>query len=263
MTINLTISGDTPASVTLLSLTDIYGNTPTPAPPQPFALVNGAWVYNFTPQQFVDYSYTFQITWTDGSVSGPFAGTVTAVAGYQGRYISSTDLARYLGSVNVNIQSDTNNTGQADALAIQQVISAAEDEADSILANSPTGLVVPLNFGTNPINASFQMALFQWAGADLYDKRLLSSSTKKTMPPWGQFREKAECYFKTVWYGDRYYSTAQYNAPQSAIVGAIATVNAAALPIAPNGAAYWAWPFWGNAWGCGSYFTGISCLWWW
>ena len=256
MTISLPLTGGSVTAVSLLSLADIYGNVPANvAFPSAFTLTGGAWQFTFTGTS-VTYNFTYSVTNATGTVT-PFSGTVSGASGYQGRYINSTLLNQYLGSVNVAIQSDTNSTGMADASAIQQVIMAAEDECDSVVSGSPTGLQVPISFGTNPINAALQLRLCQYAGADLYDKRLLTGSTKKIQPPWGKYREEACEWFKQVWYGDRTLVNAVYTPSQSAPIGAIQRVNAAGMPILPNGASPWPW---GWSWGWGVY--GIGNAWW-
>jgi hypothetical protein len=261
-TISMTFTGASAADiefVTLLSIVDIFGNPVSGvALPAAFTETGETWSYTFSGNS-TSYNFTYSISDSEATYQ-PFNGTVTNVAGYQGRYINSTLLNQYLGSVNVAIQSDTNSTGQEDASAVQQVIMAAEDECDSTVAGSPTGLQVPISFGSSPINAALQLRLCQYAGADLYDKRLLTSSTKRIQPPWGKYREEAQKWFKQVWYGDRTLVNAVYNPPQSAITGAIQSVNAAALPILPNGASPWPWG-WATAWG--GYWWGAGYLWYW
>jgi len=262
-TISIPLSGGSPTAVTLLSLQDIFGNIPSGVTfPSSFTLTGGSWQFTFAGNS-ATYNFTYSVTNASQTI-GPFAGTITQNAGYQGRYINSTLLTTYLGSVNVQIQSDADSTGQQNSQAIQQCIMAAEDECDSTVSNSPTGLQVPISFGTNPINASLQLALYQLAGTDLYDKRLLSSTTKK-MPPWGDFRKRAGDWLKMVWYGDRILTGAVYNPPQTAPTGAIQTVNAASLPIVPNGASPWLswWPYYGfwGAYGCGNSYFGWGYSW--
>jgi hypothetical protein len=265
LTISLGLPGSLSA-VTLLSVVDIFGNAPSPVIdfPAAFTYTSGAWQYSFAGES-VSYNFTYSVTDGSGTIS-PFNGTVNALAGYQGRYINSTLLNQYLGSINVQIQSDTNSTGMGDALSVQQCIMAAEDECDAVVSNSPTGLQVPISFGTSPINAQLQLSLCQLAGSDLFDKRLLVSATKGKMPPWGDFQKRATDWLKKVWYGDRALVNATYNPVQTAPVGAMQSVNTIGMPIAPNGATWPFWPWWGlgyGAYGCGSGFFGWGYSWWW
>lgn len=259
-TISITFTGASAVNiefVTLLSIVDTLGNAPPGVGlPQPFTATGTTWNLTFAGNS-ASYNFTYSISDSEATYQ-PFTGTVTNVAGYQGRYINSTLLNQYLGSINVAIQSDTNSTGQADASAVQQVIMAAEDECDSIIGPSPVGRMceynVPLNFGTNPINAALQLRLCQYAGADLYDKRLLTSSTKKIQPPWGQFRKEAVAWFEMVRDGSRQLAGAATTPVPTMPAGGQQLVDPVGRPIAPNGAALW--PFgwaWGYSWwgGCG------------
>jgi hypothetical protein len=227
----------TVSAVSLITFTDTSGNTvPGFISPAAMTPTGGYWIYSFIGTAPV-YEFSYNVTDGSGNTLGPFYGRINRSGGYQGRYINTTILNQYLGSMNVQIEGDTNSTGVGDPAAVQQCIMAAEDEADNILGSSPTGIVVPLQF-TGGINSQFQVAVCQLASADLADKRLITTATRKMMP-WSNQREVATNWLKSVWYGDRKMTTAAYKPPASGPVGRIASVNSIGLPIFPNGTPAW------------------------
>jgi hypothetical protein len=261
MTINLTInpSMGSISAVSLNSLADIFGNTPSGfISPADFANIGGNnWQYAFAGTS-VSYNFTYALTTSGGIGIGVFSGTTQGVVGYQGRYINSTILNQYLGSINVAIQSDADSTGQSNSLAIQQCIMGAEDECDGIISPSPNGRMceynVPLNFGTNSINAALQRVLCQLAGADLYDKRMLVSSSKKSSVPWGNIRDRAIKWLRSVANGDVSLPGAATTSVCTAPTGGFQTVDPVGRRIAPNGA-----PLYPFGWSFGTFALG---QWW-
>lgn len=231
-------------AVTLLSLADIFGNTPSGfTPNSPLALTGGTWQITVIDAPSVQYNFTYSVT-TGSGVLTPLNGQTSQTAGYQGRYINATLLSEYMGSINAQVQSDTNSTGQADAVAIQQAIMAAEDRCDSTLASNAFGqnvsYVIPLSFGVNRIDAELQENLCMLAAYNLYAKRVLSVATKK-LPNFAQIRKDALNYLKGLWYGQPMLVNAAQNIIDSAPHGGRQVVDPVGRPIGPNGSPMWPW----------------------
>jgi hypothetical protein len=122
MLISLTITGDTPSSVSLRTLTRAdTGTTPvgiSPPLPQNMTLANGAWTYSFTDTQTpaTGYNYTYQMNWSDGS-SDPGSGFMSADAASgtaTGYYAVESDIDNVYGSFNVALWSNKNGQAQTD-----------------------------------------------------------------------------------------------------------------------------------------------------
>lgn len=236
MTINQTINPATGsvASVMLLSLVDIFGNSPSGFVPVNMTNTSGnVWSYTFNATS-ASYNYTYSFTISGGGGYGVFNGTVTG-GSYVGRYTSESQLDEYLGSINVQIQSDTNSTGDEDALAVQQAIQAAEDEIDSWLSAAPTPYVIPLTFSTSYVNQALVLRANILAACILFEKRILVSLTKN-WPMFRQMRTDAESWLTRVVNGGIVITGATQNvAKGTAPVVAGANVDFDGYPIRPNG----------------------------
>lgn len=157
MLISLTITGDTPSSISVLTLMRAdTGTTPAGVSlPHAMTLANGAWTYSFTDRQSpsTGYNYTYQLNWSDGS-SDPGSGflpaaTVTGTAA--GYYASQSDLGNKYDLMNISIWSNKSGQATADSngnptpneTAVQYALTLADDEINRFFDGS--GFIVPLS----------------------------------------------------------------------------------------------------------------------
>ena len=239
--IQLAFASGSPTAVSLLTLTDGSGNTPSGITfPAAFTDNSGTWTFSFSGTA-VTYDFTFNVTDNTGTY-GPFNGQVNTGTNYVGRYISQNSLDLFLGTINLSIQTDTDSTGISNPAAIQQVIQAAEDEIDSRLSAAPPPYLIPLQFASGYINQALALVAHKLAAINAFEKRILITSTK-TWPSFRQMRVDAEKWLTDAWYGDIVIvgatpaSTASLPAP----VARGANRNAIGVPIFPNGSPAWPW----------------------
>jgi phage gp36-like protein len=175
-TITRTISGDTPSSVTLLTLIrqDTGANVPvTPPLPQPFALfAGGQWSFGpFTdPGPSLTYTYAYQVNWPDGSydqASDTLLGPGRVAAGY---YAIQADIENVFGSYNVSRWSDMDNTSNppnTNCARVQAALDYSTAEINNYFRDGPYEL--PLSLSSDPQTLTNWSAVI--AGAWLYFSR--------------------------------------------------------------------------------------------
>ena len=175
-TIQLNIVGDAPASVTLLALIrlDTGAAIPvTPALPQPFVSMDSQhWNYGpfADPAPGLTYSYTYRITWPDGTydqLSDTMEGSTPAP---KGCYASQNDIENIYGPYNIVRWSDIDNANDppiADLTRIQAALDYSCAEINNFFRDGPYEL--PLS------PSSDAQTLRNWsavlAGAWLYASR--------------------------------------------------------------------------------------------
>jgi phage gp36-like protein len=149
--ISLSITGDeTPTAVTLLTLK--RADTGTDIDPSDWSDAQGdftqdgdTWSISFTaPSAGLTYSYTYRLTWTDGTHDDE-GGTLTDyAASYEGDIITEAELRLFMGTQNASEMLDGDGDGNADSGAARQAVDAAEAEALSILSGGQ--YLTPLEF---------------------------------------------------------------------------------------------------------------------
>jgi phage gp36-like protein len=175
-TITRTITGDSAASLTLLTLIriDTGGSVfVTPSLPQPFvSLGGGQWSYGpfADPEPGLTYYYTYQINWPDGTYdqdSDTFVGTGAAAVG---SYAAQTDIENVFGPYNVSRWSDMDNTNNPPVPNIQRIQAALDFSSADInnyFRDGPYQL--PLSPSSDGQTLTFWSAVI--AGVWLYNSR--------------------------------------------------------------------------------------------
>jgi phage gp36-like protein len=178
-TINVTFTGDIASAVTLLTLVRSDTGASVSFDAAFTDAGSGTWTRTFTaPATNVTYSYTYSVTWTDGTTTPSVPGTVYVPAtSYSGRYTTAALLRRRFGTRNVLAWSDTEGTGTEDTTAVQEAIDHAEDVLDAEF----NGSVYAVPFTAT--GAALPKTVVNWAtelaGYWLYTKRGLEDGDKK------------------------------------------------------------------------------------
>jgi hypothetical protein len=136
--IDLTITGGTPSSVSLLTLTNNSGSTPAGVTlPEAFTLAGGVWSATFTPAAgSCIYNYTWSMTFSDGSVYGPYNGVWSAPpVTASGLYASLCDLTTRFGCTNIATWSNLDGGTTINVARVQEALAEADSEIISTFLN--------------------------------------------------------------------------------------------------------------------------------
>lgn len=136
-TIQLTINGDTPASVTLLDLKRSDTNEAVAGVGTPAAFSDegdGVWSFTFAaPEEGLHYHYTCRLTWDDGTTTD-LTGTLDDLSSQAaGRYVTQAFMEEVRGTANIREWSAKGDEAETDVRAVQAAIDAAESRIDAEL----------------------------------------------------------------------------------------------------------------------------------
>lgn len=170
LTINIgPITGDTATAVSVVTL-QRSDNQQTPSGvtlPLALSLSNGLWSGSFTdaaPAPY--YVYSFNITWADGSTTGPYPGRVSSETPASGYYTNQGNLETKWGAQNVLTWSNKDNTSAAtNTLAVQYALNLADDQINRFFDHGPYS--IPLS----PIPTIVTDWATVLAGFELYTER--------------------------------------------------------------------------------------------
>lgn len=193
-TISLTVTGDTPDSVTLLTLVRTDTGAAVSFGDGIFTDAGGGiWSYTFTPPaENVTYAHTFRLTWPDATFTdGSGSLWVGSAVGYIGRYTSEAVLDTMLAVYNANSMFNLSGVTPPvrDTGAVRLAIEWGEGQVD-LHAWGGVG-AIPLTFEATAAGAVGEDIVERWAtGLAVYNGAQKRGLSGVELSPYEKLRDE-------------------------------------------------------------------------